>query len=243
MKDCKKIYFLVFLSLSVLRSAWGQADYPWLRVGDELFLKGAFTDAELAYRKALEEKDKPATTYNLGNTVYNQNRIPEAIQQYQKAIESTRDPELKSKSYYNLGNAHFQNQEFEESINAYKESLKLQPNDEDAKKNLMLAMRQFQQQQQQKQQQEQQENKENQEDKNQDQQQQSSSDQSDKKEQDPSSSSQDPSEPNEEQQKSPEDLSQEEAREILKAIEREDQRVQEKLKKVAGKSAPPVKDW
>ena len=47
----------------------------------------------------------------------------------------------------------------------------------------------------------------------------------------------------EDQKQSAEELSNEEAREILKAIEREDQRVQEKLKKGTAKSSPPVKDW
>ncbi len=87
-----------------------QADYPWLRFGDQFYENGSYTDAETAYRKALEEKEKPTTSYNLGNTVYNQNRIPEAIQQYQKSIEATKDPLLKSKAYYNLGNAHYQSQ-------------------------------------------------------------------------------------------------------------------------------------
>lgn len=222
--------------------SWAQSDYLWLRSGDELYQKGAFTDAETAYRKALEEKEKPTTSYNLGNTVYHQNRIPGAIQQFQKSIEATHEPALKARSYYNLGNAHFQSKEYAESIKAYKESLKLQPEDEDAKKNLMLAMRQYQQQQQQQKQEQNQENNDHQE---QDQQEQQSSTQNDNEqdEQDPSSSRQQPSPSEQDQSQHPEHMTREEAREILKAIEREDQRVQEKLKKSTGRSTPPTKDW
>jgi tetratricopeptide (TPR) repeat protein len=224
---------------------WCQADYPWLRVGDELYERRAYTDAETAYRKALEEKTKPTTAYNLGNTIYNQNRIPEAIQQYQKSIELSDDPALKSKAWYNLGNAHYQNQEYDKSIQAYIESLKLQPDDEEAKKNLTLALRQYQQQQQQQQQQEDQQKKEDQQQQQQKQDEQKPSDQqeNESQQQDPSNSSQKEPQPKENQKQSAEELSNEEAREILKAIEREDQRVQEKLKKAGGKSAPPVKDW
>lgn len=236
MSTAKRFIILCSLICFWIPKGWSQADYLWLRSADELYTKGAYTDAETGYRKALEEKEKPTTAYNLGNTIYNQNRIPEAIQQYQKSIESTQDPSLKSHAYYNLGNAHFQNKEYKESIQAYKESLKLQPKDEDAKKNLMLAMRQYQQQQQQ------QENKDDPSQENEDQQQQSSSEKSEDKEQDQPSQDQNQAQPNEDQQPA-EDLSQEEAREILKAIEREDQRVQEKLKKAAGKTAPPIKDW
>ena len=153
MNMIQNIVPICFMIICSYVTGWSQADYPWLRVGDELYERQAYTDAETAYRKALEEKEKPTTSFNLGNTIYNQNRIPEAIQQYQKSIESSDDPALKSKAWYNLGNAHYQNQEYDKSIQAYIESLKLQPEDEEAKKNLTLALRQYQQQQQQQQQQ------------------------------------------------------------------------------------------
>jgi Ca-activated chloride channel family protein len=224
---------IILCALCSSTVAWAQADYPWLRTGDELYNQRAFTEAETAYRKAQEEKEKPTTSFNLGNSIYSQNRIPEAIQQYEKSIAASTDPQLKSKAWYNLGNAHYQNQDFAKSIQAYKEALKLQPQDEDAKKNLTLAMRQQQQQQQQQDQQ----NKDNT-DQQQQQQQQEQQDQ----QQDQSSSSQQ-QEQQQDQKQTAEEISKDEARDILKAIEREDQRVQEKLKKAAGKSAPPVKDW
>lgn len=234
---------LLMLILGIQPMVWGQADYPWLRFGDQFYQQGTYNDAETAYRKALEEKQKPTTAYNLGNTIYHQNRMPEAIQQYQQSIETTKDPQLKAKSYYNLGNAHYENKEFDKSIEAYKESLKLQPADEDAKKNLMLAMRQLQQQQKQQQQQDQQQNKDQSEE-NKDQQQQDQKDKNDPQQQDKSSPQQSQAQQDDKkQQQSGEKVSEDEAREILKAIEREDQRVQEKLKKPAGKTAPPVKDW
>lgn len=236
------IFLLPCIFFCLCERGWGQADYPWLRVGDELYKNHGYTDAETAYRKALEEKDKPSTAYNLGNTVYNQNRLPEAIQQYQKSIESASDTDLKAKAWYNIGNAHFQNKDFENSVKAYKESLKLHPEDEDAKKNLMLAMQQYQQQQQQKQQQQDQQQEEKQNQENNNQQQQAEQDNNDKQDEKQPNTKQQQQE-QQEQQQAPEDLSNEEAREILKAMEREDQRVQEKLKKVNGKIAPPVKDW
>ncbi|MBK8829341.1 MAG: tetratricopeptide repeat protein [Saprospiraceae bacterium] len=162
MNMIQNIVPICFMIICSNVTGWSQADYPWLRVGDELYERQAYTDAETAYRKALEEKEKPTTSFNLGNTIYNQNRIPEAIQQYQKSIETSNDPALKSKAWYNMGNAHYQNQEYDKSIQAYIESLKLQPEDEEAKKNLTLALRQYQQQQQQQQQQEDQQKKEDQ---------------------------------------------------------------------------------
>lgn len=239
MRPNRHIELVVLFTVLCIGTTMAQADYPWLRTGDELYKRHSFTDAETAYRKAQEEKDKPTTSFNLGNSIYHQNRLPEAIQHYQESIASTEDPELKAKAWYNLGNVQYESQDFEKSMQAYKESLKLQPEDEDAKKNLMLAMRQYQQQQQQKQQQQQQDNKD-QNNKDQQQQQQQNQDQQNKDQQE-QNASKDQSQGD--QQSSADEVSRDEAKEILKAIEREDQRVQEKLKKASGKTAPPVKDW
>lgn len=208
-------------------SVSAQSDYPWLRNADELYGMEAYDEAETMYRKALVEKPKPSTTYNLGNTIYRQNRMPEAVTQYQKAIESTQDPGLKADAWFNLGNAHFQNQSYDESIRAYKESLKLRPSDEDAKKNLMLAMQQLKQQQEKQQQQ-------------QDQQQPPPEQQ--EQDQQPQQPPSNP-DPQQAEPQHPENINEDEAREILKAVEREDQRVQEKLKKTNARKTPPVKDW
>jgi tetratricopeptide (TPR) repeat protein len=215
---------LVLPALSVM----AQPDYPWLRSADKLYEKGNYTDAETAYRKALEQNPGASTQYNLGNAIYRQNRIPEAIAEYQKALEGSKDPLVKSNAYYNLGNAHYESQQYQESINAYKESLKLNPNDSDAKKNLMLAMRQLRRQQEQQQPKEQQQQQQEEQEQQQEEQKQDQEQQQQQQQQ---------------QQQEKENVNQEEAKEILKAIEREDQRVQEKLKKSAAKTPPPVKDW
>jgi Ca-activated chloride channel family protein len=206
-----------------------QNDYLLLRSGDELYRTRQFDQAETMYRKANEAEQKPTTQYNLGNSVYQQNRLPEAVEAYKKAIASATDPLLKSKAHYNLGNAHFQQQQFEESVRAYKDALKLNPEDVAAKKNLVLAMRQLKQQQQQKQEQQQQQQQEQQ-DQDQDQ---------DKEEQ----SQQQQQQQKQKQSATKEDVNDKEAKEILKAIEREDQRVQGKLKKTDAGKSPPVKDW
>ncbi len=213
-----------------------QKDYLLLRSGDELYQQGKYTDAETMYRKAMEEKQRASSAYNLGNSVYEQNRMQEAAEAYKKAIAGTADPALKSNAYYNLGNTLFQQKNFEESIKAYKEALKLSPEDEEAKKNLTLAMRQLQQQQQQQQKQNQNQEQQQKEQQEKDQQQKDQQQQQQEKQQQQQQQQQ-------RQQEQQEQVGKDEARDILKAIEREDQRVQEKLKKAQGDKAPPLKDW
>jgi len=225
----------VFIFFQIL-FGYCQADYPLLRTGDLLFQAGNYTEAETQYRKALEEKQRPTSAYNLGNTIYEQNRMQEAAESYKKAIAVTTDPQLKSNAWFNLGNTYYQQENYGESIKAYKESLKLQPNDADAKKNLMLAMRQLQQQQQQQEQQKQQQEQQNKE-------QQDQGDQKDQQQQQQQQKQQQQQQPKDSPGNQKDNVSKDEAREILKAIEREDQRVQEKLKKVSGSKTAPVKDW
>ena len=231
MKDyCK--YFLGILFCISLQTMIAQPDYANARKGDQSYQEGRYPDAETSYRKALEVNPKASTAYNLANSMFLQNRIPEAITEYQKAVNGADKPEVKARAFYNMGNAYFQNNEFDQAIKSYKESLKLNPTDEDAKKNLMLAMRQLKQQQQQQQQkQENKQEQQQQEEQKKDQQQQEQQQQQQQQEQ------------QQKQQEEKKDVSKEEANEILKAIEREDQRVQEKLKKAKGATPPPVKDW
>ena len=231
----KNLFRLVLTSIALVPGAiagYAQPEYPYLRSGDKLYDEGSYADTETQYRKALELNPKASTSYNLANSMFLQERIPEAVEEYQKAIKTAETPETKSKAYYNMGNAYFQNKEYQQSINAYKESLKINPADEDAKKNLMLAMRQLRQEQ------EQQEKKEN----KQDQQEQEQQEQEQQNKEEQQQQQQEQQQQQKEENKK-EEVSKDEAKEILKAIEREDQRVQEKLKKTQGKTTPPIKDW
>ncbi|MBK9103702.1 MAG: hypothetical protein IPL92_03850 [Saprospiraceae bacterium] len=62
MRPNKQIHLLLLSTVLCIGTAMGQADYPWLRTGDELYKRHSFTDAETAYRKAQEEKGKPTTS-------------------------------------------------------------------------------------------------------------------------------------------------------------------------------------
>jgi len=110
------IYLSCFILVLFIDRGISQAEYPLHRKGDHNYDHGQYQEAETNYRKANEIKPKPEVSYNLGNSVYEQKRMPEAVSQYQKAIESTKDTLLKSRAYYNMGNAHFQNKEYDESI-------------------------------------------------------------------------------------------------------------------------------
>lgn len=254
---------LIFLFISNAHFICGQEDpHKWLITGDAYYKKGEYYEAEEAYRKASEIEPGVKSKYNLGNSVYNQTRYDEAIDHYQRAVESADNPDHKSSAYYNLGNAHYMAQQYDKSVDAYKEALKINPDDIDAKKNLTLAQKLLKRQQQQ-QQQSQDNQDQDQKQKEQEQQQQDNSNQKESEEDQTGKSEESEEESEKEQNEESEsegddkneentstgkddpkqDLSREEAARLLKIMEQEDQKVQEKLRRSSGRKNKSAKEW
>lgn len=234
----KKSFFVsTILFLSLISVLNGQTGKGYLREGNTAYKQGSYTQAEENYRKAEATQKTDKGAYNLGNAVYQQNRMEEAVKHYEEATKQTSDKALQANAYHNLGNALLQKGDLKGSIEAYKNALRLEPNDYDTKYNLSQALRRLQQQQQQQQNnsqdQQQQQNEEKEEQESQNQQQ----------NQDQPQESEPQNEDNSEQNGEPRNLTREEADQLLKIMEQEEQKVQEKMKKAAVKPAKNLKDW
>lgn len=77
--------------------------------------------------------NKARPHYNLGNIYLSQNKIAEAIEEYQETLRI--DPEFGG-PHNNLGNIYFNHNKFTEAINEYKEALRLRPEFAGAHNNL-----------------------------------------------------------------------------------------------------------
>ena len=139
--------------VTLLLAACGSSAARYNNKGNAEFEDGSYTDALDNYRSAQnEDPDKPEPYYNSGNAQLQQGNLDSAEMQL-KQSNRTAEGELAQHSNYNLGNTYYEGQNFESAIDAYKESLRLNPDDKDAKYNLELALKQQEQQQQQQQQQ------------------------------------------------------------------------------------------
>ncbi len=228
------------LLISAAQFGIAQTEHFLLRKGDAEYKREDYVTSEEYYRKALEKKDAPSdhTKYNLGNSIYQQKRYDDAIREYEKTLSNTNSDDLKSRTFYNLGNAYFQKKEYPKSIDAYKNALRLNPNDELAKYNLAQALRiQKQEEQKQNSPQQQPQGQSEEEQEENEQQNQQEQDQQEGESQQQNQNNQTP-ENNQEQQ-----LTREEAEQLLKIMEQEEKQVQEKLRK--GNTKPPksLKDW
>ncbi len=122
-----------------------------IRSGNKLYNEKRYAEAEVEYNKALQaHPGSPVATFNLATTLLRQgnsaaakddknNPVNRAEGLLQQVLKGTIDPRLQSKAYYDLGNIAYGRQDYDQAIEYYKSSLRRNPNDDDARKNLRLA--------------------------------------------------------------------------------------------------------
>lgn len=99
-----------------------------------------YISAEMEYRKAISEQaTSVAGTYNLGNSYYEKGHYGEALYRHQQAAKSATSKLDKHKAYHNMGNVLMQNKLCKEAAEAYKNALRNNPNDDETRYNYAIA--------------------------------------------------------------------------------------------------------
>lgn len=99
-----------------------------------------FDDAIRAYSSAqVSDPDNPIPYINTAKAYFEQGNLDIAIEVLEQAILRG-DENIKAQAHYNMGNFYFMSQQMEGAIPAYREALIINPNDENARHNLDLAM-------------------------------------------------------------------------------------------------------
>ena len=264
----KTLTIMIFLFVAFNLSA--QSGHKLRLDADKLYTKEKYEDAEIKYKKALEKENEYKGNFNLGNTLYKENRYEESAEAYEKALKETGDSLIRSKIYHNLGNSYFQQKKYDKSLENYKQALRLNPVDQNTRKNLAIVKQIIKQQQKQKQKQKQQQkqknnknNKDQKDQQNKDKQQNNKDKQNqnnkDKQNQNKENkdkqneNKQDSLKNNQDQQQQmgqdstqnmPDSLkmTKEELIKLLKAIENDDKEIQKRIRK-RGQSKKRDKDW
>ncbi|KXK44953.1 MAG: Tetratricopeptide repeat protein [Bacteroidetes bacterium ADurb.Bin141] len=221
-----------------------QNEKSLVRKGNRDYKKGDFSEAELQYRKSIEKNNKTQEgKFNLGDALYKQGKYDEAAGTFQNLSNEKPDKDLKAKSFYNQGNALLKAEKYQESANAYKESLKINPNDEDARYNYVYALSKLRQQQQQQQQQD--KNKKDNKDKNKDQQknQDKKDDKKNDKNQQQNQNQQQKDQKDQKEQAQQPKISKEDAERMLQAVNNDEKELQKKMAKKEGARVRIEKQW
>ena len=210
----QKKYISFFLLLLMAATASAQkAERDFIRKGNRFFKDSVYVDAEVNYRKALETNPQSTVSmFNLGNTLAQQNKLQEAMEQYVAATKIEKDKNDLAQIYHNMGVIFQSQKDYGKAVEAYKQSLRNNPKDDETRYNLALAQKMLKDQQQNQQNQDQ--NKQQQQDQ-----------QEDKKDQ--NKDQQQPPQP----QKKDSEMSKENAEQLLNSVMQDEKDVQDKVKK------------
>jgi Ca-activated chloride channel homolog len=139
------LFFLLFIVGWLSPLAGAGNDRAMIRKGNKHFGEGNFQEAELEYRRSLEENPlNPKAMFNLGNALYRQGRYDEAADLFDAVTRMEAGDIDLAGAYHNLGNAHLGAQRLREGIEAYKNALRIRPEDNDTRHNLEFALKHLQ---------------------------------------------------------------------------------------------------
>ena len=218
----KYILFALFVLLAAGASAQ-KAERDYIRKGNRFFKDSVFVDAEVNYRKALEANPKSTVSmYNLGNTLSQEQKFKDAMEQYSAASKIEKDKMKLAHIYHNMGVLFQAGKDYGQAVEAYKMSLRNNPKDDQTRYNLALAQKLLkdQQQNQQNQDQNQDQDKENQDKQDQKHNQ-------DKQDQNKDDQQQQPPKP----EKKDNEMSKENAEQLLNSVMQDEKETQDKVKK------------
>ncbi len=99
-----------------------------------------FIPAEADYRQAISLNPKSETAkYNLGTAYYGKEKNAEAMLRFKQAATTATDKAEKHKAFHNLGNTYMNEKKYTEAVESYKNALRNNPNDDETRYNLALA--------------------------------------------------------------------------------------------------------
>ena len=113
-----------------------------VREGNELYNQLKFEEAEIAYKKALDKNPNYAkASYNLANTIYQKNKNKEAVFQYDLAEKIAPDKMSKAETFHNMGNAFMKEKQYDKAVEAYKNAMRNNSKDDETRYNLAMAQK------------------------------------------------------------------------------------------------------
>jgi Ca-activated chloride channel homolog len=250
----KQASLLIIILLFCAVASQAQNERKFVRQGNKYYEEATkdpnhvdsvqFNKAEIEYLKALEKKPEDTKwNFNLADALYKQKKFDESGEKFKEIADKTTNKVEKSRALHNLGNSFLMKNKLDESIAAYKDALRNNPKDLETKYNLLYAMNMK------KKQQDQKKKDDKNKDKNKDKDKDKKKDQ-DKKDQkkDQDQKNKDPQNKDQKQQQQPQQskISKQNAEQMLQALENNEKKIQDKVKKVQAlkaESKKVEKDW
>lgn len=107
---------------------------------NELVDEDNYIEAEMEYRKAISEApNKAVGSYNLAHSYFRKGSFSEALFRSQEAAKNATTKDEKHRAFHNIGNILMQEKQCKEAVEAFKNALRNNPTDEESRYNLALA--------------------------------------------------------------------------------------------------------
>lgn len=112
----------------------------YLSEAQQSLQKEKFAEAEADYRKAISLNPKSEVAkYNLGAAYYGKEKNAEAMLRFKQAATTATTKAQKHQAFHNLGNTYMNEKKYQEAVETYKNALRNNPNDDQTRYNLALA--------------------------------------------------------------------------------------------------------
>ena len=99
-----------------------------------------YVEAEMEYRKAISEAPSKAVgAYNLAHSYFRKGSFDESLFRSQEAAKNAVTKDEKHRAFHNIGNILMQNKQCKLAVEAFKDALRNNPNDEETRYNYALA--------------------------------------------------------------------------------------------------------
>ena len=213
-------FFLISVKIFSQDSPFDKKSNNMTLDGNLEYVENNLIDAEALYRKAISiDSLNNIASYNLANSFYKGQLNQEAANQYKLSIKKASSRQELHKGHHNLGNVYMQNKDYQNAVNSFKNALLNNPNDDETRYNYVLAKELLKNEQKKK----------------------------DKKDDKKDNNKDDKKDDKKDKQNKPQEnkISPEQLKNLLKAMDNQEKKVQEKVNKNKIKGSPTKnkKDW
>jgi len=221
--------------------------------GNVEFLNKKLIDAESNYRQAIsKDSSNIIASYNMANSFYKSGFDDEALNQYKESIQISKNKSQLHKAFHNLGDVYMKKEDYQNAVEAFKNALLNNPSDDETRYNYALAKELLKNQKKNKNEKDKKNDQDNDDQKNDNKDQKNDdkdqkNDDENKKGDEKNDKKQDENDNKEKKknQSKPNQISPEQLKNLLKAMDNEEKKVQEKVNKNKLKVSPKKnkKDW
>tara|TARA_B100000989_G_scaffold203205_1_gene153790 strand:- start:144 stop:893 length:750 start_codon:yes stop_codon:yes gene_type:complete len=216
--------------------------------GNVEFLNKKLIDAESNYRQAIsKDSSNIIASYNMANSFYKSGFDDEALNQYKESIQISKNKSQLHKAFHNLGDVYMKKEDYQNAVDAFKNALLNNPSDDETRYNYALAKELLKNQKKNKNEKDKKNDQENDNDDQKNDNKDQKNDNENKKGDEKKDKKQDENDNKEKKknQPKPNQISPEQLKNLLKAMDNEEKKVQEKVNKNKVKASPKKnkKDW